>query len=497
VTNPTLTSAAPTTAAPTIGNFIGGEWQVPAGAELIANHNPADVRQIISYSPASSAAETARAVEVAQAAFPAWRDTPAPQRGKILLKAAILMEERRESLARMLTLEEGKGYAESLVEMDRAINLTYYFAGEGTRLNGESVPSALPNVMGYTQRIPLGVIGVITPWNFPVAIPAWKIAPALIAGNTVVIKPSPLTPDTMRMIAEIYHEAGLPAGVLNVVFGDRPVGETLSTHPLIKAVTFTGSTPVGKAVYKQAAEIGARCLVEMGGKNPQVILADADIELAAKLTVAGAFGSTGQRCTATSRVIVERPIADKFLARIVELAKAIKTGDGMDPTVTMGPCIDANRKRDVLRFIEIAKQEGCELALGGKALEDGDHAHGFFVEPTIFTNVPRTATIFQEEIFGPVLSMTVVDSYEEALAAANDCKFGLSASIFTNDVKKAHHFVRYCESGMAHVNGPTIFSEVHLPFGGIKDSGQGGREMGKQAIEFFTDWKAVYFENLG
>ncbi|MBC7542304.1 MAG: aldehyde dehydrogenase family protein [Candidatus Sericytochromatia bacterium] len=491
-----MASTGTTTTAPTHGNLIGGVWQVPQGAELIANHNPADTRQILSYTPATSAEETARAIEVAHAAFPAWRNTPAPTRGKILLKAAILMEQRKEELARALTLEEGKAYAESLVEMDRAINLTYFFAAEGTRLNGEAIPSALPNVMGYTERMPLGVVGVITPWNFPVAIPAWKIAPALIAGNTVVIKPSPLTPDTMKLIAEIYEEAGLPPGVLNVVFGDRPVGETLSTHPLIKAVTFTGSTPVGKAVYRQAATIGARCLVEMGGKNPQVILADADLELAAKLTVAGAFGSTGQRCTATSRVIVERSVADRFLARMIELTKAIKVGNGADPTVTMGPLVDENRKREVLRFIEIGKNEGSTLALGGNALEDGDHAHGHFIEPTIFTNVTRESTLFQEEVFGPVLSMTIVDTYEEALAAANDSKFGLSASIFTKDLHKAHHFVRHCESGMAHVNGPTIFSEVHLPFGGVKDSGQGGREMGKAALEFFTDWKAVYFENL-
>jgi aldehyde dehydrogenase (NAD+) len=371
-----------------------------------------------------------------------------------------------------------------------------YAAGEGVRLVGATVPSAGTTGFNYTVRESLGVVGLITPWNFPVSIPAWKIAPALVCGNTVVFKPSPLTPLTAKMVVECFVDAGVPAGVLNLVFGNLEVGLELTENPAIQAVSFTGSTHVGKAVYRQVAAHTGRCLMEMGGKNPFVVLADADLELAAKQATLGAFGSTGQRCTATSRIIVEASVRRAFEEKLVAHVAALVVGNGAKPGVTMGPVADEVRYREVQRYIGIGKEEGATLLTGGHAIADGDYAHGYYIAPTVFTNVTREMRLFREEIFGPVLSITEAESFDHALELANDCDFGLSSSVFTTNLANAMRFTRDSEAGMVHVNVNTTYSEPHMPFGGYKDSGFGGRECGLEAIEFFTEWKSVYIEGI-
>ncbi|MGQ0570744.1 MAG: aldehyde dehydrogenase family protein, partial [Armatimonadota bacterium] len=437
-------------------------------------------------------------VEAAGAAFPKWRDTPGPVRGRILFKVMEIFEREMPRLGEALTREEGKTLAESKGELMRSRNILEYTAGEGRRLRGETLPSEMANTFTYTKREPLGVVALISPWNFPVAIPIWKIAPALVCGNTVVFKPATLTPWTASLLLEIFHEAGLPPGVVNMVIGPgATVGDELITHPAVRAVSFTGSNEVGTKLYQQAAGHGIRVQAEMGGKNPVVVLDDADLDLALAGTVQGAYGSTGQRCTATSRVIITEGVADRFVEELVRRVSRLVSGNGMDPSTEVGPSVDESQMKTVLRYIDIGQQEGARLLTGGKRLTGGAHAQGYFVEPTVFDHVTPRMRIFKEEIFGPVLGVCRVPDFEAAVEAANGVPYGLASSIYTHDVAKAMKFVDHSEVGIVHVNNPTVGGEAHLPFGGTKATGVGQREQGSVAIDFYSEMKVVYLDYTG
>ena len=482
----------------TYRNFIGGSWVEAETEKTVPNLNPADTREVMGWIPLSSADDAKRAVAAAAAAFPAWRDTPAPVRGRILFEAWRIMEAEQESLARTLTREEGKTVKEAAGEIKRTINVLEYMAGEGRRMPGETLPSELARNFCYTVRQPLGVVACITPWNFPLCIPVWKIAPALVAGNTVVFKPATLTPDTACAMIDIFERAGLPKGVLNMVIGSgSAVGNTLLEHPQVRGVSFTGSNEVGGHVYGRAAARMVRAQCEMGGKNPVVVLADADLETAADATAAGAFGSTGQRCTATSRVIVEEEIADEFVEMLAERARKLKVGNGLTAGIDMGPAVDKSQLETDLRYISIGREEGALVVCGGNRLQEGDHEHGYFVEPTVFDHVTTGMRVAQEEIFGPVVSVIRVADFEEALEAANSVRYGLSSSIFTSDTTTAFRFVDGIEAGIVHINSGTPGGEAQVPFGGMKDTGVGQREQGSNAIDFFTEVKSVYVDYTG
>jgi aldehyde dehydrogenase (NAD+) len=478
-------------------NFVGGEWRESRGRR-VPDFNPADASEMVAEAPASTAAEAAEAVAAAERAFEGWRHTPAPVRGQILYRVQRRMEEQRDVLAEALTREEGKTLAESLGEVQRAINVVEFFAGEARRITGETIPSELPNNFCYTIKQPVGPVAIITPWNFPIAIPIWKIAPALVSGNTVVFKPASLTPLTATLIAGIFQDCGLPPGVLNVVFGGgREVGDTIVKHPAIRAVSFTGSNDVGTALYQAAAARGIKCQCEMGGKNPIVILADADLDLAVESTVQGAFGSTGQRCTATSRAVVVDSIADEFLERLEARTAKLVVGPGMDPKTHIGPSVDDSQMKTVLDYVQIGKSEGARLVRGGERIRDNGLDRGYFVSPAIFDHVDANMRIAQEEIFGPVLSLIRVPTNEAALSVANNVRFGLSASVYTNDVSAMFKFVDRLDAGILHVNSPTVGGEAHIPFGGMKATGVGLREMGRVAIDFYTELKVVYVDYTG
>jgi methylmalonic acid semialdehyde dehydrogenase len=478
-------------------NFINGQWVESKSSKIVDRRNPANTDEVVARIPLSTREEMKEAIAAARAAFPGWRNTPAPNRGKILFKATQIMQEHKEELARLLTREEGKSLKDSLGEIQRAINITEFMAGEARRLNGETLTSELPKNFAYTIRQPLGVVGAITPWNFPVAIPVWKIAPALVCGNTVVFKPATITPLTAMKIVEIFAQAGLPAGVLNLVMGSgRDTGDELVQNPDVHGLSFTGSNEVGTQLYACGAQRLKKIQCEMGGKNPVVVLADADLQLAMESTLAGAFASTGQRCTATSRVVIEEKIADQFLAALVERAKKYVVGDGMEPGIEMGPSVDENQMNTVLKYIDIGKKE-AKLLCGGERLTGPRYDKGWFVSPTIFDNVRADSELAQEEIFGPVLSVIRVKNFDEALNAANSVRFGLSSSIYSTDSNKIFEFVDKIETGMTHVNSPTVGGEAHVPFGGAKDSSVGPREVGHAAIDFYTDLKIVYIDYTG
>jgi aldehyde dehydrogenase (NAD+) len=482
----------------TYRNFIGGEWVESTSSKTAENVNPANTEDIIGRMRLATREEARRAVEVAAESFRAWRSTPAPARGRILARAARLMEDDKENLARILTREEGKTLAEARGELQRAINVAEFCAGEARRLNGETISSELPANFAYTIKQPHGVVACITPWNFPVAIPVWKIAPALVAGNTVVFKPATLTPATAVRLVEIFAEAGIPKGVLNLIIGSgSEAGDEITNHRAVRAISFTGSNGVGVALYEQAARRGAKVQCEMGGKNPVIVMEDADLDLAVESTAQGAFGSTGQRCTATSRAVVVKEIADRFVSRLVERAEALRLGDGAQAETEVGPLVDSHQFDNVRRYIDIGREDGAELLCGGSPPQGDGFERGFFFRPTVFDRVAPDMRIAREEIFGPVLSVLRVDDFEEAMSVANDSEYGLSSSIFTNDATRIFRYVEEIETGMTHINSPTTGGEAHIPFGGIKSTGVGEREQGSTALDFYTELKVVYVDYTG
>ncbi len=482
----------------TFRSFINGRTLESASGKSVSNLNPANTGDIIGTVELASREEARSAVEAAFNAFRDWKRMPPPARGRIVAKAARLMEDRKEELAAAITREEGKTLSEARGELTRAINVVEFCAGESRRMVGETIPSELPANFAYTFKEPHGVVAAITPWNFPIAIPAWKIAPALVAGNTVVFKPATLTPMTAVLLTEIFNKAGLPPGVLNLVLGSgSEAGDEIVSHQAVKAISFTGSTETGLKLYAQVASRGVKVQAEMGGKNPVVVLEDCDMALAVESTAQGAFGSTGQRCTATSRAIVIDKIADEFVEKIVERAKSFRLGPGDDPNTDIGPSVDESQFKTVLKYTDIGREDGAELLCGGKRAEGEGLEDGWFVEPTVFDRVTTDMRIAQEEIFGPVLSVLRVKDYEEAMRVANDSEYGLSSSVFTSDVNSMYRFIEDIETGMTHVNSPTTGGEAHIPFGGIKATGIGAREQGSTALDFYTELKVVYVDHTG
>ena len=479
-------------------NFVKGNWVESTSSRLVERRNPANFDDVVGMVNLSTREETRATVEAAAAAFPAWRSTPAPVRGRIIGRAAQIMTQRKHELGRMLTREEGKTLSDSSGEILRSINVLDYMAGEGKRIGGEMLPSELPKNFAYTMKQPLGVVACITPWNFPVAIPVWKIAPALVAGNTVVFKPATITAFTAMKVVEIFEEAGVPPGVLNMVVGaGSEVGDELIANSTVKAVSFTGSNEIGAALYAQGAKRLMKVQCEMGGKNPIVVLEDADLGLAMESTLQGAFYSTGQRCTATSRAVVIESIADEFVRLLAQRTAELKVGDGAQPGVQIGPLVDEAQFNTVMSYLEIGKQEGAQVVCGGGRSHGGSHDRGWFVAPTIFDHVNPNMRIAREEIFGPVLSVIRVKDFDEAVEVANDVIYGLSSAIYTNNVAHMFEFIDRIETGITHINSPTTGGEAQVPFGGVKGTGVGLREQGRVAIDFFTELKVVYVDYTG
>jgi acyl-CoA reductase-like NAD-dependent aldehyde dehydrogenase len=479
-------------------NFIDGRWLTARSAKTFENRNPADRDDLIGLFPASSAEDVDAAVRAAQKAFNAWRLIPAPKRGELLYRVGELLRKYKEEIARGMTREMGKVLKETRGDVQEGIDTAFYVAGEGRRLFGETTPAELPNKFAMSVRMPVGVCALITPWNFPMAIPTWKMFPALLCGNTVVLKPAEDTPHTATRLVEILTEAGIPPGVVNLLHGHgEEVGAALVRHPGVQLVSFTGSAAVGREIASACGQNLKRVSLELGGKNAQIVMEDADLELAVEGALWGAFGTTGQRCTATSRLIVHRDVAKPMTDALVARAEKINIGDGLDDSVDMGPLINQPAREKVLRYIDIGRQEGARLLIGGGVHDAGACAKGYFFQPTIFDQVKPNMRIAQEEIFGPVLSIIEVKSFEEAVEVLNGTPYGLSSSIYTKDVGRAFQAMRDIEAGITYINGPTIGAEVHLPFGGVKDTGNGHREAGTTVYDIFTEWKSIYVDYSG
>jgi alpha-ketoglutaric semialdehyde dehydrogenase len=484
----------------TYGNYIGGRWVKSASGEMMENRNPADTRELIGLFPASQGEDVERAIQAAIEAYPKWKAIPAPKRAEILYRLGNILIDRKEDYATDMTREMGKVLKESRGDVQEAIDMTFYTAGEGRRMHGYTTPSELPDKMAICVRQPVGVCSLITPWNFPMAIPSWKMMPALICGNTLVIKPAEDTPFSTINLVKAAEAAGIPAGVINVVTGrGEDAGAPMTIHPGVRLVSFTGSTETGRIVAGNAARTDKICSLELGGKNAIMVMEDADLELAVEGATWGAFGTSGQRCTASSRIIVHKKVYKKFVDRLTERARSLRIGSGLDKKVEMGPVINEDAVKKILSYIDLGEMsDGATLHLGGKRLERGEYKYGYFIEPTIFTDVAPTMRIAQEEIFGPVVSIIPCRDLDEAIEIANGVRYGLSASIYTRDVDRAFKATEAINTGIFYVNSSTIGAEVHLPFGGTKATGNGHRE-GAMAtsLEVFSEWKAIYIDYSG
>ncbi len=475
-------------------NYINGQWVEPKSGKYFQNISPANNEDIIGEFPESGQEDVNDAVAAAKAAYKKWKMIPAPKRGDMLRIAGDIFTRRKKELGRIMTREMGKPTFETEGDVQEAIDTAYYSAAETRRLFGHTAPSELMNKMNLSFRVPIGVCGIITAWNFPVAVPSWKILPALAAGNTVVYKPSKESPHSGVIFAEILEEAGIPAGVFNVVLGKGSMGNMIVEHPDVNLIGFTGSTDIGTKIGEICGKTNKKCSLEMGGKNAQIVLNDANLELAIEGALWGAFGTTGQRCTATSRVIVEAGIYDEFISVLAEKAKALKLGDGLLPETQVGPVIHHTSLKNCENYTKIALDEGARLICGGKRATDGDLIKGSFFEPTIVADVTENMRIFQEEVFGPILAVAKANDFDHAIALQNNCDFGLSSSIYTRDVNKSFKAIRDIEAGITYINAPTIGAEAHMPFGGVKGTGNGHREGGWTVFDIFTEWKTVYID---
>ena len=474
-------------------NFIAGEWRGSASGKTFSSTNPANTNEVVGHFQQSTLADLEEAVAAAGKAQPAWAAVPAPERGEILLRTALLLEQHKEELAALMTREMGKVLKETRGDVQTAIDVARFMAGEGRRAEGETIPSAMHNKFNMTIRQPMGIVGIITPWNFPMAIPAWKTLPALLAGNAVILKPASDTPLLALKLANLLHEAGLPGGVLNVITGPGVVlGDALVSHKGVNMISLTGSTEVGRHIAEICGRDLRRCTLELGGKNAVIVLEDADLDLAVESVSWGAFGTTGQRCTATSRVIVHKAIQHAFTDRLVAAAEKLQIGNGLDEKVDMGPLVNRGRVQAVHQYTQVGQQEGAKLLTGGAPLNNGDYSQGAFYKPTVFSDVSPDMRIAREEVFGPFVSILPVASYEEAVQVANATEYGLSTSIFTNDLRTTFRAMREIESGLIYFNAPTTGAEIHLPFGGLKASGNGHRELGTHAVEEFSETKSIF-----
>jgi len=480
------------------GNFIAGGWVEAKAGRTFPSANPADTDDVVGTFARSGSEDVVAAVDAAHAAFPAWNRVPVPSRADIIFKAGALMEARKEELARLMTREMGKVLEEARGDVQEGIDMAKYMAGEGRRFFGETMPSELRDKFAMVIRQPIGIVGLITPWNFPIAIPTWKLFPALVSGNTVVLKPAEDTPACATALVETLSEAGLPEGVVNLVTGyGEEAGQPLVDDERVRMISFTGSAAVGREVASRAGRRLKKVSLELGGKNPIIVLDDADLDLALEGAVWGAFGTSGQRCTAASRLIVQRGILDEFTKSLVDRASKLRVGNGLDPEIEMGPIINQEQLEKIHSYTELGRQEGAQLLTGGRILTGAPYNNGFFYAPTVFGEVHYRMRIAREEIFGPTTVIMPVDDYDEAVRVANSVEFGLSASIYTRDVNRAFRAIQELEAGIAYVNAPTTGAEIHLPFGGIKGTGNGHREAGTSAIREFTELKSVYVDYSG
>ncbi len=476
-------------------NFIGGEFHESVSGQTFENRNPADTRDLVGIFQRSNAQDVDAAVRAAKTAFAKWRLVPAPKRAEIVYRAAEILLQRKEDCARQMTREMGKVLKETRGDVQEAIDCAYFMAGEGRRMYGVTTPAELANKAAMAIRQPLGVVGMITPWNFPMAISSWKLLPAIVAGNCCVIKPAEDTPLSTFNLVQALTDAGMPAGVINIVTGFGPeAGAPLLDHPDVRGISFTGSSKVGKLIAQACAGNFKRCSLELGGKNPMIVMDDANLDLALEGALWGAFGTTGQRCTATSRIILHKDIYDEFATKLVARARKLKVGNGLDESIEMGPAINQRQLDQDLKYVDIGTNEGATLLCGGNRLCDGDYTNGYFLEPTVFGDVTPKMRIAQEEIFGPVVSLIRCDSFEQAVEFANGIDYGLSSALYTKDVNRAFAAIRDLEAGITYINAPTIGAEVHLPFGGVKQTGNGHREGGVGSLDFYTEWKAVYVD---